>query len=140
MFETGPDGLVFTTDIIQNEGHFRIAVKVMGGKQVCKKYRAELRISSNKSSVSITHSDPVFPMEYYNAPDNEESFEINLPKFAFFNHKKDYFGEHNKDKNGDSVLPLSVKTEKKKLGLSADQTFKCVMENMGKVKMLINNI
>ena len=48
MFETGPDGLVFTTDIIQNEGHFRIAVKVMGGKQVCKKYRAELRISSNK--------------------------------------------------------------------------------------------
>ena len=41
-------------------------------------------------------------------------------KFAFFNHGKEYFGKHNKDKNGEYVLPLSVKIEKKKLGLPTD--------------------
>ena len=41
-------------------------------------------------------------------------------KFAFFNHGKEYFGNHNKDENGEIVLPLSVKIERKKLGLPTD--------------------
>ena len=128
MFETGPDGLVFITDIMQDknsileEGHFRIAVRVIGGYQVAKKYRVELRVSSNKSSVSLTHSGPVFPIEYTDveATKDEESFEISCSKFAFFNHRKEYFGKHNKDKSGYIVLPVSVKIEKKKLGVSTD--------------------
>ena len=122
MFETGPDGMVFLADIFKNQGFFHVVVRVMGWKQAAKKYRVELRISSNKSSVSNTHSGPVFPIEYsrFKATDDKESFEISCPKFAFFNHGKEYFGKHNKDKNGDIVLPVSVKIEKKKLGVSTD--------------------
>jgi len=120
MFETGPDGLVFITDVIRYKDVFRIAVRVMGGKQVAKKYRVELRVTSNKSSVSLTHNGPVFPIEDLNAPEDKESFEITWSKFAFFNYGKEYFGLHNEDKNGEIVLPLSVKIEKKQLGLSTD--------------------
>ena len=42
---------------------------------------------------------------------------MSCPRFAFFNHGKEYFGDHNKDKNGDVVLPLSIKIEKKELRL-----------------------
>ena len=120
MFEIGPDGLVFITDIIRYKDIFRISVRVMGGKQVAKKYRVELRVTSNKSSVSLTHNGPVFPIEDLNAPEDKESFEITWSKFAFFNYGKEYFGLHNEDKNGEIVLPLSVKIEKKQLGLSTD--------------------
>ena len=120
MFEIGPDGLVFMTDIIRYKGIFRTSVKVMGGKQVANKYRVKLRVSSNKSSVSLTHSGPVFPTEYVEANYDKESFEINCSKLAFFNHGNKYFEMHNEDKNGEIVLPVCVKIEKKKLGLSTD--------------------
>ena len=124
--EIGPDGLVFLTNVVRDkkgisdEGHFHIGVRVIGGKQVAKKYRVEMRVSSNKSSTSITHNGPVFPIEYsaVDATYDKESFEISCPKFAFFNHGKEYLGKHNEDKNGEIVLPISVKIEKKKLGLS----------------------
>ena len=32
----------------------------------------------------------------------------------------EYFGDHNKDKNGEIVLPLPVKIEKKKLDIPAN--------------------
>ena len=120
--EMGPDGMVFLTNVFRLEGFFRIAVRVMGGKQVAKKYRVEVRASSNESHVSVTHMGPIFPIDCLlnDALTNKESFEISCPKFAFFNHGKDYFGEHNKAKNGDIVLPISVKIEKKKLGLTAN--------------------
>ena len=94
----------------------------MGGKQVAKKYRVELRVSSNKNSVSHTYSGPVFPIEYGidGATKDKESFEISCPKFAFFNHGQEYFGKHNEDKNGEIVLPVTVKIEKKMLGVSPD--------------------
>ena len=122
MFETGPDGLVFITDVVLYDCVFDITVRVMGGKQGAKKYRVELRVSSDESSVSLTHSGPVFPIEYTDveATKDEESFEISCSKFAFFNHRKEYFGKHNKDKSGYIVLPVSVKIEKKKLGVSTD--------------------
>jgi len=123
-YEIGPDGLVFITDVYQfkSQGHFHISVRVFGGKQVAKRYRAELRVSSNKSSVSITHSGPVFPIDYTisDALMDNESFEINCPRFALFNHGKEYFGKHNKEKNGKIVLPVSVKIEKKKLDIPTD--------------------
>jgi len=133
MFETGPDGLVFITDIMEQEGFFHIAVRVMGGKQVAKKYRVEMRVSSNKSSASITHNGPVFPIEYsvFDAIDDKDSFEISCPKFASFNHGKEYFGKHNEDKNGKIVLPVSVKIEKKKLGLSKSKDNRRTMPGGG---------
>ena len=127
-FETSPDGLVFLTAVIRDkkrifdEGHFRIAVRVMGGKQVAKKYRVELRVSSNESSVSLTHSGPAFPIEMHHldAINHKDSFEISFSKFASFNHGMEYFGKHNKDKNGEIVLPVTVKIEKKKLDIPAN--------------------
>ena len=124
-YEIGPhpDRLVFVTDIVRYEGFFCIAVRVIGGKQVAKKYRAELRVSSNKRSVSITNSGPVYPIDctYLDATADKDCFEISRSKFASFNHGKEYFGEHNKDENGNIALPLSVKIVKKKLGLPADK-------------------
>ena len=63
---------------------------------------------------------PVFPIEYIDAPEDKDSFEISVSKFASFNHGMEYFGEHNKDKNGEIVLPVTVKIEKKKLDISAN--------------------
>ena len=122
MFETGPDGLVFITDVVLYDCVFDITVRVMGGKQGAKKYRVELRVSSDESSVSLTHSGPVFPMDYShaNATMDNESFQIFCPRFAFFNHGKEYFGKHIEYKNGEMVFPVSVKIEKKKLGISTD--------------------
>ena len=116
MFTIGLDGLVFLTDVSRYEDFFRIGVRVLGGKQVAMKYRVQLSVSSNKSSGSLTHSGPVFPIEFteFEATNDKESFEISCPKFAFFNQGKKYFGKHNKDKNGEIVLPVSVKIEKKK--------------------------
>ena len=118
-YEIGPDGLVLITYVCRHEPFFHMAVKVMGGKQVAKKYRAELRVSSNESIASVTHSGPVYPIDCWttDATKNKESFEMSCPRFAFFNHGKEYFGDHNKDKNGDVVLPLSIKIEKKELRL-----------------------
>ena len=62
-YEIGPDGLVFLTDVW--------AVKVMGGKQVAKRYRVKMRVSSNKSSDSLTHNGPVFPIDYLNAVEDK---------------------------------------------------------------------
>ena len=64
MFTIGLDGLVFLTDVSRYEDFFRIGVRVLGGKQVAMKYRVQLSVSSNKSSGSLTHSGPVFPIEY----------------------------------------------------------------------------
>ena len=124
MFETGPDGMVFLADIFKNQGFFHVVVRVMGWKQAAKKYRVELRISSNKSSVSLTHSGPVFPIGYsfVNATKEKNSFKISCSKFASFNKGKAYFGKNNLDKNGETVLPLSVKIKKKNLGVSTDYT------------------
>ena len=122
-YEIGPDGLVFLTDVIQHptEAFFVMAVRVMAGKQVAKKYRAELRVSSNESPVSFSYCGPVYPIEYLkDAITTKERFEIGCSKLALFNHGKEYFGVHNKDKNGELVLPISVKIEKKELGFPSD--------------------
>ena len=122
MFTIGLDGLVFLTDVSRYEDFFRIGVRVLGGKQVAMKYRVQLSVSSNKSSGSLTHSGPVFPIEYplLDAINDKDSFEISVSKFASFNHGMEYFGDHNKDKNGEIVLPLPVKIEKKKLDIPAN--------------------
>ena len=120
--EIGPDGLMFNTQVWQYDGCLSIAVRVMGGKEVAKKYRVEIRVSSNESLVSFTHSGPVFPIDYYpyDSAANKDGFEMTCSRFALFNHGKEHFGIHNKDKNGDTVLPISVKIEKKELGLPTD--------------------
>ena len=117
-YEIGPKGLVFATYICRYEDFFDIVVRVLGGKQVAKEYRVELRVSSNESLASVTHSGPVFPIDYYpfEVTRKRDSFEMRRSRFAFFNQGTDYFGKHNKDKNGDIALPISVKIEKKKLG------------------------
>ena len=131
--EIGPDGLVFFTDVMQDDGHFNIGVRIVGGKQVAMKYRYELRVSSNKSSASITHNGPVLPIEYsaFEAAKDKESFEISCTKFSFFNHGKEYFGKHNEDKSGEIILPISVKIEKKKLGLSKSNNNRRTMPGGG---------
>ena len=40
--------------------------------------------------------------------------------FATFNHGCEYFGDHNKDKNGEIVVPVLYKIIKKELDIPTD--------------------
>ena len=127
-FENGPDGKLFFTAIVIEGGREKDitlygSVHVMGGEQEAKKYRAELRVSSNEAPVSLTHSGPMFPVDKvytYVSTNEEEYFEMRANRYKFFNHGQIYFGEHNKDKNGEYVLPIEPKIIKKELGLMPD--------------------
>ena len=94
----------------------------MGGDQEAKKYRAEFRVSSNTTTVSVTHSGPIFPIEDIMLAEcgAEECFEMSTHRFKFFNQGQKYFGDHNKDENGEYVLPIVPKIIKKELGLRPD--------------------
>ena len=121
-FETGPGGKLFCTGIVIKEGGEKGkelflygSVRVMGGKQEAKKYRAQFRVSSNDTTVNLTHSGPVFSVDEFGT--EKECFEMSAYRFESFNHGQKYFGDHNKDKNGEYVLPIQPKIIKKGLAL-----------------------
>ena len=52
----------------------------------------------------------------------EESFTIAKKKYKLFNKGFEYFGDHNKDKNGEVVIPMMVKIIKKELNIPKEDS------------------
>ena len=119
-FFIGPDQRRFCVDIGKITDEVApLNVCVVGGKEVAKKYMAELRIFSNEKNTSVTFNGPVFPLDIHHRPD-KNAFVMNAEWFKNFNHGKKYFGDHNKDKNGEIVIPVLYKIIKKELDIPAD--------------------
>ena len=100
-----------------NESTFFGAVTVLAGKTIADKFRAELRLFSNERVNTLTYCGPVLPVDERIPFEHEDAFEISAKKFANFNHGCDYFGDHNRDKNGELVIPIAVKIMRKELGI-----------------------
>ena len=64
-------------------------------------YRAKMRISSDKMDATLVHTGPVFSVDDEVTPTCKEAFQMDLQRFADFNHGFDYFGDHNRTENGD---------------------------------------
>ena len=47
---------------------------------------------------------------------------IDKKRFMLFNKGFDYFGDHNKDKNGEIVIPIMVKIIKKELNIPKEDS------------------
>ena len=122
-YVAGPDGEHwFSVDFgrKENESSFFGAVTVIGGVTVANKFRAELRLFSNERVNTLTYYGPVLPVDERVPFEHEDAFEISAKKFAKFNHGFDHFGDHNRDKNGEIVIPIAVKIMRKELGIPAE--------------------
>jgi len=119
-FFIGPDQHRFCVEVgILTDEDAPLRVSVIGGTEVAKKYKAELRIFSNEKNISVTYNGPVFPVDDPDIAD-DEAFEMKPVWFATFNHGCQYFGDHNKDKNGEIVIPVLYKIIKKELDIPTD--------------------
>ena len=118
-YMSGPDGLWFSVDFGRkdDESTFYGTITIIAGKRAAKKYRAELRIFSNEMVNSVTYYGPVLSLDERAPFEHQEAFEISSKKFAVFNNGFDYFGDHNKDKNGEIVMPIAPKITKLELGI-----------------------
>ena len=97
------------------ESLFKAYVRVLGGENVAKKYRVELRLFSSELSTTLTHHGPVYSQD--NRPlrannNNEKAFIIDKKMFALFNNGFDHFGDHNMDENGEITVPIMVSIKK----------------------------
>jgi len=120
-FFMGPDQHRFCVDIgVITDKDVPLRVCVVGGKEVAKKYKAELRLFSSED-ISATYNGPVFPMDDP-MPDlpNGKAFYMNPEWFKTFNHGYPYFGYHNMDKNGEIVISVLFKIIKKELDIPTD--------------------
>ena len=112
-----PDGTMFRIYLETSKKFFKAFVIVIGGERAAKKYRVELRLSSSDKEFTHTHHGPVFSVDVRDPRDCEETFVIAKKRFALFNKGFDYFGDHNKDKNGEIIVPIMVKIIKKELDI-----------------------
>ena len=86
---------------------------VFGGKIVSNKFRVEMRLSSNDVGTSHIFYGNVYSLDekYFDA---SKVFSINNEQFKLHNKGDHAIGNHNKDENGELVLPITIKVEKKK--------------------------
>jgi len=118
----GPDGHIFSVIIRSYNATFMKAYAyVMGGETVANGYRVEMRLSSCEKEFTLTHHGPVFPVDI-KAKNCEESFLIAKERFAVFNKGFDKFGDHNKNENGEVVIPMMVKIIKKELNIPKEDS------------------
>ena len=122
-------------DSIEPDGHrFRFGIAawnawsieawatVIGGERVANRYRVEIRLNSCEKEFTNIHHGPVFSVDVKSPWNHEESYTIAKKQFAIFNKGFDYFGDHNKDKNGEIVIPIMVKIIKKELNIPKEDS------------------
>ena len=113
-----PDGHIFRVLLHAKMGSYvKAFAMVFGGETVAKRYRVEMRLTSNEEEFTNTHHGPVFSADVKDPCSHKESYWIPKEKFAIFNHGFDHFGDHNKDKNGEVIIPMTVKIIKKELNI-----------------------
>ena len=122
-FLTEPDGHIFCIDLdASDESLFKAHAVVIGGRHVANKYRVKLRLYSSEMESTLTHHGPVFPVDFEEPYNNKEAFIVDKKKFALFNKGSARFGDHNKGKNGEIIVPIMVNIIKKELDIPKEDS------------------
>ena len=96
---------------------WRCYTAVFGGKSVAKKFRAEIRLSSHDSDTSLVSNCNVKCLDDWNMFDASKEFHIGDEQFRIYNKGHIEVGDHNKDKNDEMALPVTVEVKMKKLNV-----------------------
>ena len=115
-----PDsGLRFQAILFHNdEGkHWICQTIVFAGKNIAKKFRAEMRLSSHDVDTSLIFHCNVHCLDDRNEFDASKMFRIMDDDFKIYNKGHIKLGDHNKDKNGELTMPITVEVKMKKLNL-----------------------
>ena len=113
-----PDGHLFCICLdARNSGFVEASAFVIGGEHVANRYRVEMRLNSNDREVTHTHYGPVLSKDVKEPWNHEDAYTIPKKKFALFNKGFEFFGDHNRDKNGEITVPIMAKIIKKELNI-----------------------
>ena len=91
---------------------------VFGGKNVAKKFRAEIRLSPNDADTNVISNCNVKCLDDWKEFDASKMFRIMDEEFKIYNKGYNELGDHNKDKNGELTTPVTVEVKMKKLNVS----------------------
>ena len=112
-------GLRFRAVLVHydEEKYWKCFTVVFGGKNVAKKFRAEMRLSSYDGDTSIISNCNVKCLDDWKEVDASQEFCITDYQFKIYNKGHIELGAHNKDKNGELTMPVSVEVKMKKLNM-----------------------
>ena len=118
-----PDGHIFRIILDATRCSFLEAyATVFGGERLAQRYRVEMRLNSCEKEFTNTHHGPVFSVDVKEPLNREETYMVAKKKLQVFNKGCDYFGDHNKDKNGETIVPIMVKIIKKELDIPKEDS------------------
>ena len=99
------------------EKHWRCYAVVFDGKNVAKKFRAEIRLSSYDGDTSLIFNCNVKCLDDWMVFDDSKMLRIMEDNFKIYNKGHMELGDHNKDKNGELTMPVKVEVKMKKLNV-----------------------
>ena len=99
------------------KGQWECFIVVFAGENVAKKFRAEMRLSSHDGDTSHTFNCNVYCLDDWKMFDASREFHIPDEEFKVFNKGHIELVEHNKNKNGELTLPVTVEVKIKKLNV-----------------------
>ena len=116
MWIDSESGLLFRAVLFHNdkEKYWKCYTVVFAGKNVAKKFRAEMRLSSRDGDTSLNFNCNVKCLDDWMEFDTTKEFCIIDDHFKIYNKGHIGFGE---DKNGELVIPVTVEVKMKKLNL-----------------------
>ena len=107
-------GHSFSAVLKQEATFWSCFVMVYGSKKVAEDYGVQIKLSSLDGSSSHAFAGNVCPMGDHATWPQEHTFRFLFDEFKAYNAGHYFIGEHNRDKNGELKLPITVKVEKKK--------------------------
>merc|ERR1712066_215647 len=118
MWIDSETGLRFRAGLEHNdeEKRWNCYTMVFGGKNIAKKFRAEMRLSSHDVDTSLIFNCNVFCLDDWTEWDDSKDFYITYGQFKIYNKGHIELGDH-KDKNGEVTIPVTVEVKMKKLNL-----------------------
>ena len=112
-------GLRFRAVLVHydEEKYWKCYTVVFGGKNDAKKFRAEMRLSSYDGDASNIFNCNVYCLDNWMLFDVSKVFCILDDQFMIYNKGHIKLGDHNKGKNGEVMLPVTIEVKMKKLNV-----------------------
>ena len=117
MWVDSESGLRFWALLYHNDKgkHWVCYTIAFAGERVANKYRVEMRISSYDEDTSLVYNCNVTSLDEVGQIPRSKKFYINDDQFKIYNKGLAELGDHNKDKNGELTMPVTIEINKKKL-------------------------
>ena len=119
MWIDSESGLRFEASLYHNEEkeQWRCYTRVFGGENVAKKFRAEMRLSSYEGDTTLIFNCNVLCLDDWLENEVSKEFCIDEDQFKIYNRGHLELGDHNKDKNGELTMPVTIEVKMKKLNV-----------------------